>query len=227
MPSGFEGLVQPFAKVFSSVKEGTFLARLYQKVFLLGWPRLKGRFWLRFYQWIYPNFRLGKNVSCWGRIYLWMGKGGSIEIADDGWLVSDNARAGIALYSPCKLRACDGAQIILGKRVALNGVSITSRKRIVIEDGTIIAPNVIIVDTDFHKPWPPEERFYGLGQENDREVHIGKNVWIGMNSIILKGVTIGDNAMVAAGSVVTKPVPANTVVAGVPARVVRELKDES
>lgn len=222
-----QALSRPLGKVLSSAKNGTLLSILYQKFCLMGIPRWRGAFWLRFYRWIYPNFQVGNRVHCWGRILVWMGKEGSIEIGDDGWIVSDNKRAGIALYSPCKLRACDGARIVLGKRVALNGVSITSRKKIVIEEGTIIAPNVIIVDSDFHRPWPPEERFYGLGQENDREVHIGKNVWIGMNSIILKGVTIGDNAMVAAGSVVTKPVPPNAIVAGVPARVVRELKDET
>lgn len=220
-------LAIPFVKVFSSVREGRLLSIIYQKIFLFGWPRLRGFLWLKFYAWIYPHFCLGKNVQCWGRLMVWMGKGSSVEIGDGGWLVSDNARAGIALYSPVKLRACDGAQIILGEKVALNGTSITSRKRVVIEEGTIIAPNVIIVDTDFHKPWPPEQRFYGLGQENDREVRIGKNVWIGMNSLILKGVTIGDGAMVAAGSVVTRSVPANTLVAGVPAEVVRSLKPES
>lgn len=215
------------SRIFSSVQEGTFLSVLYQRICVFGIPRWKGFFWLWFYRQIYPNLKLGKNIRCWGRVMIWLGKGSSLQIGDGGWIVSDNVRAGIALHSPCKFRACDGAEIILGKRIALNGVSISSRKKIVIEDGTIIAPNVIIMDTDFHKAWPPEERSLGLGQENDRAVHIGKNVWIGMNSLILKGVTIGDNAIVAAGSVVTRSVPANTLVAGVPARMVRELKEEN
>ncbi|WP_442854348.1 DapH/DapD/GlmU-related protein [Arthrobacter sp. Soil782] len=56
-------------------------------------------------------------------------------------------------------------------------------------------------------------------------VVIGRNVWIGSNATILPGVTIGDNAVVAAASVVTKDVPANTVVVGSPARVARSLAD--
>ena len=54
-------------------------------------------------------------------------------------------------------------------------------------------------------------------------IHIGKNVWLGANVTVLGGVTIGDNVVIAAGAVVTRDVPANTVAAGVPARVVRTL----
>lgn len=54
----------------------------------------------------------------------------------------------------------------------------------------------------------------------------GKNVWIGSNSTILQGVTIGDNAIVAAGSVVTKDVAPDTIVGGVPARILRTLEQE-
>lgn len=54
-------------------------------------------------------------------------------------------------------------------------------------------------------------------------VHIGKNVWIGSNSTVLPGITIGENAVVGAGSVVTKDVPPMTVVAGNPARIIKEI----
>ena len=56
-----------------------------------------------------------------------------------------------------------------------------------------------------------------------KNLHIGKNVWIGSRSVILPGVTIGDGAIVAAGAVVTKDVPTNTVVGGVPAKVIKEI----
>lgn len=56
-----------------------------------------------------------------------------------------------------------------------------------------------------------------------KPVHIGKNVWIGSNSTVLPGITIGENAVVGAGSVVTKDVPPMTVVAGNPARIIKEI----
>jgi acetyltransferase-like isoleucine patch superfamily enzyme len=153
-----------------------------------------------------------------------MGEGSRIAIGDNFWAVSDTRRAGIALYSCCKLRTMAGAALVIGDGVALNGTSITSRCRIEIGSGTLIAANVIIVDSDFHQQWPPERRFFGVGTEDDRPVTIGRNVWIGMGSIVLKGVTVGDNSIIGAGSVVTRSIPPNVLAAGSPARVIRSLK---
>ena len=87
----------------------------------------------------------------------------------------------------------------------------------------MVGPNVVIVDADFHALWPPESRVSTPAIESDADVTIGRNVWIGMRSIVLKGVTIGDGAIVAAGSVVTGDIPSNTLAGGVPARVIRTL----
>ena len=62
---------------------------------------------------------------------------------------------------------------------------------------------------------------------SSKPIHIGPRVWIGFNSIVMRGVTIGDNAIIAAGSVVVKDVPPNTVAVGNPARVVKSLDVES
>jgi len=70
----------------------------------------------------------------------------------------------------------------------------------------------------FFKDRPPRPRL------KTAPVKIGDNVWIGMNAVILKGVTIGDNSVVAAGAVVTKSVPANTIVAGNPAVTVKKFE---
>ena len=58
-------------------------------------------------------------------------------------------------------------------------------------------------------------------------ITIGKNVWIGTQSVILRGVTIGDNAVIGAGSVVTKSIPANCVAVGVPAKVIKKIRKNS
>jgi len=88
-----------------------------------------------------------------------------------------------------------------------------------IGDNCFIAPRVSIF-TAAH-PLDAATRISGL--EFAKPVTIGDNVWIGGHAVINPGVTIGDNVVVAAGAVVTKDVPPNVVVAGVPARIIREL----
>ena len=107
----------------------------------------------------------------------------------------------------------------------MNGTSIVAAtRRIAIGNGTIIAANVIIMDSDFHQIWPPYERLNNNNHDDNQDITIGENVWICTGCIILKGVNIGDNSVVAAGSIVTGDVPANSLVAGQPARLIKDLK---
>ena len=108
--------------------------------------------------------------------------------------------------------ARDSAIIEIGEGSGLSGVSIVSWSSVKIGQHVMIGANVSIGDTDDHP-----ERLH----TEPLPVIIGNNVFIGMNSIILKGVTIGDNTIVGAGSVVTKSLPANCVAAGVPCRVIK------
>lgn len=111
-----------------------------------------------------------------------------------------------------------GKNIHIGKNVFLNtGCSFQDRGGIFIGDGTMIGMNVNIAT--LNHGLTPETR----GTTYAAPVHIGKNVWIGSNATILAGVTIGDNAVIAAGAVVTKDVAENTLVGGVPARVMKEI----
>ena len=90
-----------------------------------------------------------------------------------------------------------------------------------IGDHVMIAPNVTITPTGH--PIDPELR--KLGTQFSIPVRIGNNVWIGSNAVILPGVTIGDNSVIGAGSVVTHDIPANVVGVGNPCRVLREIND--
>jgi len=111
---------------------------------------------------------------------------------------------------------CDyGSNISLGARVFLNfNCVILDVVSVSIGDGTQIGPAVQIYAADH--PRDPAVRRSGL--EFGRPVRIGCNVWIGGGAIILPGLTIGDEALIGAGSVVTRDVPAGTTVAGNPAR---------
>ena len=150
--------------------------------------------------------------------------GAKIVIGRNVQLLSSSNRATAStLQGPVRLHALtDTASFVLGDGVGLNGTSITARSRTIrIGNNTLIAPNVVIVDSDFHEYWPPGGRADAPGFEHDADVSIGTNVWIGMRSIVLKGVTIGDGTIIAAGSVVTGDIPSNVLAGGVPARVIR------
>lgn len=101
------------------------------------------------------------------------------------------------------------------------GVRISAANKITIGDNCLIAAGVYITDSDWHGIYNrvalPEEY---------TPVTIGNNVWLGDGCTVIKGVTIGDNSVVGAKSVVTKDVPANVIVAGNPAKVVKELDSE-
>ena len=113
-----------------------------------------------------------------------------------------------------------GKNMHFGKNVFLNtGCSFQDRGGITIGDGTLIGMNVTIATLN-----------HGFSKETRNTTYaspvvIGKNVWIGSNATIIPGVTIGDNAVIAAGAVVTKDVPENVVVAGVPAKKIKDIEE--
>ncbi|WP_316752976.1 DapH/DapD/GlmU-related protein [Pedobacter gandavensis] len=88
---------------------------------------------------------------------------------------------------------------------------------ITIDDGVLIAPKVSLL-SEGHPINPEDRSSLVVGH-----VHIKKNAWIGANATILPGVTIGENAVVAAGAVVSKDVPDNTIVGGIPAKVIKSI----
>ncbi|MBQ9591529.1 MAG: sugar O-acetyltransferase [Paludibacteraceae bacterium] len=111
-----------------------------------------------------------------------------------------------------------GKNTRIGERVFINmGCKFQDQGGIVIEDGALIGHNVVLATIN-HDLNPAKRQSMTYAP-----IHIGKNVWIGSNATILAGVNIGDGAIVAAGAVVTKNVPPNTIVGGVPAKVIKEI----
>jgi hypothetical protein len=105
---------------------------------------------------------------------------------------------------------------------AMTGGTICAAERITIKNNVAVGANTTIIDTDFH-PLDPQVRRLRPQDARTAPILIEDDVFIGMNSLILKGVTIGKGSVVGAGSIVTKDVPPGVIVAGNPARIVREL----
>lgn len=120
------------------------------------------------------------------------------------------------VYAGAKILIKENAQLYLGGGYINSNTIINVSEKIHIGKGAAIAENVIIRDSDTHKI---------LSNPNHKmtlPIIIEDNVWIGMNAIILKGVTIGKGSIIAAGSVVTKDIPAHCLAAGVPAKIIKE-----
>lgn len=113
-----------------------------------------------------------------------------------------------------------GKNITLGVNVFINSsCRFQDQGGIFIGDDALIGHNVVLATLN-----------HGFEPENRKNLYpapivIGKNVWIGANATVVPGVTIGDNAIIAAGAVVTKDVPANTVAGGVPARIIKKINE--
>ncbi len=146
------------------------------------------------------------------RCQLQVGRKGRIELGRWSWLGHG-----------CKLRSHEGAISIGAKTVLGQECTISSYQHVSIGRECVIADRVMLIDFD-HGMVEVERpiRVQGIYK---RDVRVGHNVWIGYGACILRGVTVGDNAVIGTSAVVTGDVPANAVVAGVPARVIR-MRDE-
>lgn len=169
------------------------------------------------------GIKFGKECKFYGMPVIVKTTDSSIKIGSHLTLASDFLSNLVGLYQRCVIVARNGAHIVIGDNVGMSGVTVYSFLRIEIGNNTLIGANTKIIDNDMH-PIDSEKRL--LNPQNREatqkaEIIIGRNVFIGCNCIILKGVHIGDNSVIGAGSVVTNDVPANSVFAGNPARLIR------
>lgn len=139
-----------------------------------------------------------------------------------------------SVYAGCSFAVKESGRCTIGDYTLMNGALVMCEEEIIIGNYCLISWNVGIADSDFH-PLDPISRkrdcmglnpYTSMGPRPKiptKPVKVGDNVWIGMNAIVLKGVTIGENSVVGAGAVITRDVPPNVIVAGNPAKVVRQL----
>ncbi|MDM8209864.1 acyltransferase [Mediterraneibacter glycyrrhizinilyticus] len=173
----------------------------------------------------------GKKLLLKGMPIIFNKGGARMKIGDNVTVKSSFLSNLVGLYSRTIIvtRASD-AVIEIGDNVGISGATIYARKGIYIGENTCIGGNCKILDNDFH-PIDMGDRIKLLndvhGGDSDlipsREIHIGKNCFLGCNSIILKGTILGDGCVVGAGAIVSGKFEGNCVIAGNPAKVIKRL----
>jgi acetyltransferase-like isoleucine patch superfamily enzyme len=169
---------------------------------------------------VFPDVHVGtaKGASVVGHGRLLLGQRfprgryfqSDIKLLEDSTL---ELRGGFLISTGFTISINEGARLVLGSGYVNMHAAIDCYSTITIGDEVAISERVVIRDSDNHR----------IGdQERSAPIHIGDRVWIGLNAVILKGVTIGDGAVVAAGAVVTRDVPPGSLVGGVPAKVIKE-----
>lgn len=153
---------------------------------------------------------IGRRVRIWGSPKII--NRGVLEVGDRVRIVSEPVITEVGVRH--------GARMTIGSQTFINyGCSISASLLVSIGPRCNIGSHVTLMDNDFHSV-DPERR----GERpSSAPIILEENVWIGVRSVILRGVTIGEGSVVAAGSVVSKDVPRRSLVGGVPARLIRSL----
>ncbi|WP_335921481.1 acyltransferase [Shewanella chilikensis] len=177
------------------------------------------------------NFLL-KNVQCGKRFQpmgiIFLKNRGSLIIGDDFRVNSTPYSNPIGGGERTCFQILPSAKLLIGNRVSFSNVFITVSLSVTISDGVMLGAGVCIFDTDFHSLNFHERvgRRFGITEKVKMSpVYLGRNVFVGTRAIILKGVTIGENSIVSAGSVVVNDIPSNEVWGGNPARYIRKLTE--
>jgi acetyltransferase-like isoleucine patch superfamily enzyme len=142
------------------------------------------------------------------RLQIQVGKGGRLRFGRFAW-IGDGT----------KIRCHEGEVVIGEKTVLGQECTISAYQRVRIGEQCVVADRAMFIDFDHNVS--EVERPIRLQGIYKRDVEVGSNVWVGYGACVLRGVRVGDNSIVGTNSVVTRDVPANSVVGGVPARVIR------
>lgn len=179
------------------------------------------RLWLAWFKRRNPHVQFGRAVRLKGRPLFAMAPTARVRIGNDVVFTSDPTANLVGLSRPCSVAVLEGAELTIGDGCGFSGVAICCAKGIHIGRNLTCGGNVSIWDTDFH-PIEAEARRKNIRDAiKSRPIFIGDDVFIGANAILLKGITIGDRAVIAAGSVVAKDIPADEIWGGNPVRLIR------
>ncbi len=167
---------------------------------------------------------VGRGLRVRGPIRLHCHRTGTIRVGDDCRIQSGFAGNAVGGGSRMAFWVGPGARLELGRRVGLSNSTIVCLRSVTIEDEALLGGGSAVYDTDFHSLDPDERSRPGNPGARTAPVRVGRRAFVGGHSIVLKGTTIGDGAVVGAGSVVRGQVPPGQVWTGNPARFVRQLE---
>ena len=161
-----------------------------------------------------------------GRTYLQIDKTSKV-ILGDGFIARSGVKYGIDCGNGCKIVVASNAMLQIGEYSGMTNSIIQCHEKVIIGSHVNIGAGCLIMDSNFHSTdWHDRlDRRKDIENHRNAPVIIGDVVFIGTKSIICKGVTIGDHAMIAAGSVVVKDVPANELWGGNPAKFIKKIKE--
>lgn len=160
-----------------------------------------------------------------GKPIIYKEPGSVIRMGKNVVLTSDSETNMAGINHPVIIATYSkNAEVILEDNVGMSGVSINCVTRCVFKEGVMLGANVNVWDTDFH-PVNPQNRLHQTSIEDAKSspVILERNVWIGANTTILKGVTIGENTVVGTMSLVNKDLSSNSLFAGIPVKKIKSL----
>lgn len=182
----------------------------------------------RFYNLIKLNtygINHGKHTVIHGHFGLYLAENAFVRIGDFFYCSSGKHLNPLCRNIQANITINKNAILCIGNNVGMSSPTIWAHISITIGNNVMLGANVTIMDSDAHSLNYKERRILTLdkSKKHDKPIVIEDDVFIGMNSIILKGVTIGARSIIGAGSVVTESIPADCIVAGNPAKIIRTL----
>lgn len=178
----------------------------------------------------YNRFRLmmygveyGKNCIIQGKLYIKLSSTAKVSIGDNFYFSSGRCINALCTNRLGAFYATDNADIRIGDNVGMSSTVLWCHEAILIGNNVKIGGNCILIDTDSHNLDYMRRRDYRTDYGVAKPIVIEDDVLIGVNSVVLKGVTIGARSVIGAGSVVTKDIPPDSVACGNPAKVIKLL----
>lgn len=163
------------------------------------------------------RIKCGSNLTTRGSLVIKRIPGSSITIGSNCRFLNRSYSNHIGINRPCIVSTqTRDASLIIGDNCGFSGTVLGAFKSVILGSNVMCGANTLITDSDWH----PTDPRSGI----PKSIIIEDNVWLGVNVTVLKGVTIGSNSVIGAGSIVTKNIPANVVAAGSPCKIIKSFK---